>query len=415
MSSDKTPLKLPVETRPSAVVKDAAFLASCAPSTRLVHGGTLRSGFDETAEALFLNSGYVYASAEEAEESFDGTRERYVYSRFRNPTVQMFEDRLALLEGAEACRSTATGMAAIFASLACLVKAGDRVVGSRALFGSCTYILTDILPHWGVITDFVDPDDLEGWERALSQPTKAVLLETPSNPGLQLIDLPKVSALAHKAGAQVIVDNVFATPILQSPLQLGADIVVYSATKHIDGQGRCLGGAILGSKDYIENTLGVFLRHTGPSLSPFNAWVLLKGLETLELRVEKASRSAFALAQALEAEAGVARVAYPLLDSHPQKALAQAQMKAGGPMLAVEVKGGKAGAFLLLNRLKLAHISNNLGDSKTLACHPYTTTHQRLTPEDKVAQGITEGLLRVSVGLEDANDLIADFRQALRG
>lgn len=415
MSSDKTPLKLPVDTRPSAVVKDAAFLASCAPSTRLVHGGTLRSGFDETAEALFLNSGYVYASAEEAEESFDGTRERYVYSRFRNPTVQMFEDRLALLEGAEACRSTATGMAAIFASLACLVKAGDRVVGSRALFGSCTYILTDILPHWGVITDFVDPDDLEGWERALSQPTKAVLLETPSNPGLQLIDLPKVSALAHKAGAQVIVDNVFATPILQSPLQLGADIVVYSATKHIDGQGRCLGGAILGSKDYIENTLGVFLRHTGPSLSPFNAWVLLKGLETLELRVEKASRSAFALAQALEAEAGVARVAYPLLDSHPQKALAQAQMKAGGPMLAVEVKGGKAGAFSLLNRLKLAHISNNLGDSKTLACHPYTTTHQRLTPEDKVAQGITEGLLRVSVGLEDANDLIADFRQALRG
>lgn len=415
MSSDKTPLKLPVDTRPSSVVKDPAFLATCAPSTRLVHGGVLRSGFDETAEALFLNSGYVYASAEEAEESFDGTRERFVYSRFRNPTVQMFEDRLALLEGAEACRSTATGMAAIFASLACLVKAGDRVVGSRALFGSCTYILTDILPHWGVTTEFVDPDDLEGWERALSQPTKAVLLETPSNPGLQLIDLPKVSALAHQAGALVIVDNVFATPILQSPLQLGADIVVYSATKHIDGQGRCLGGAVLGSKEYIENILGVFLRHTGPSLSPFNAWVLLKGLETLDLRVEKASRTAFALAQALEAEAGVVRVAYPLLDSHPQKALAQAQMKAGGTMLAVEVKGGKAGAFSLLNRLKLAHISNNLGDSKTLACHPYTTTHQRLTPDDKVAQGITEGLLRVSVGLEDANDLIADFRQALKG
>lgn len=387
--------------------------SSWKPATRLVHGGTVRSEFCETSEAVFLNSGYVYATAEEAEAAFDGTRERFVYSRFRNPTVKMFEDRLAALEGAEACRATASGMAAVFAALACQLKAGDRVVAARALFGSCTYIIQEILPQWGVESVFVDGGNLEAWKEALSRPAAVVFLETPSNPGLEVVDLPTVAALAHAAGARVVVDNVFATPILQNPLRLGADIVVYSATKHIDGQGRCLGGAVLGSQAFIEDELGPFLRHTGPSLSPFNAWVLLKGLETLELRVERHCANALAVARFLESRPEVERVLYPGLDSHPQHALATAQMKAGGSMVSFRVVGGKPRAFAFLNTLRLISISNNLGDAKSLICHPATTTHQRLSPEEKTTQGITDGLLRLSVGLEAADDLIDDLAHAL--
>lgn len=382
------------------------------PSTRLIHGGTLRSEFCETGEALFLNSGYVYATAEEAEAAFDGTTERYVYSRFRNPTVQMFEDRLALLEGAPACRATASGMAAVFAALACQLEAGDRIVASRALFGSCAHIVTQILPRYGVSTTIVEGTDLDAWKTALATPAKVVFLESPSNPGLEVIDLPAVCALAHAAGARVVVDNVFATPILQSPLTLGADVVVYSATKHIDGQGRCLGGAVLGERTFIEDELGLFLRHTGPSLSPFNAWVLLKGLETLELRVERHCATALAVARFLEGRGDLPTVRYPGLESHPQHALAARQMKAGGPIVAFDV-GSKERAFGLMNALRLVTISNNLGDAKSLICHPATTTHQKLSPEEKTAQGITPGFLRLSVGLEAAEDLIADLGRAL--
>lgn len=384
-----------------------------AAQTRMVHGATLRSGFDETAEAVFMNSGYVYGSAEEAEAAFDGTHARYVYSRFRNPTIQMFEDRLALLEGAEACRATASGMAAVFGALACQLQAGDRLVAARALFGSCSWIAGELLPKWGVVTEFVDGTDLAAWEQALATPARVVLLETPSNPGLDLIDLEAVCTLAHKAGAVVVVDNVFATPMLQHPLQLGADVVVYSATKHIDGQGRCLGGAILGTKAFIEDVCSPFLRHTGPTLSPFNAWTLLKGLETLALRVERHCANAVALARHLEGKPGVARVLHPDLESHPQYALAQKQMSGGGSVLAIDFAGGKDAAFRFLNALRVVKISNNLGDAKSLACHPATTTHQRLTAEEKAIQGIGPGLLRLSVGLEDIADLIADVDRGL--
>lgn len=384
-----------------------------AAQTRMVHGATLRSGFDETAEAVFMNSGYVYGSAEEAEAAFDGTHARYVYSRFRNPTIQMFEDRLALLEGAEACRATASGMAAVFGALACQLQAGDRLVAARALFGSCSWIAGELLPKWGVVTEFVDGTDLAAWEQALATPARVVLLETPSNPGLELIDLEAVCTLAHKAGAVVVVDNVFATPMLQHPLQLGADVVVYSATKHIDGQGRCLGGAILGTKAFIEDLCGPFLRHTGPTLSPFNAWTLLKGLETLALRVERHCANAVTLARHLEGKPGVARVLHPDLESHPQYALAQKQMSGGGSVLAIDFAGGKDAAFRFLNALRVVKISNNLGDAKSLACHPATTTHQRLTAEEKAIQGIGPGLLRLSVGLEDIADLIADVDRGL--
>lgn len=389
------------------------LLAGCLPQTRLVHGGTLRTPFEETSEALFLNSGYIYGSAEEAEAAFDGTVQRFVYSRFANPTVRMFEQRLALLEGAEDCRATASGMAAVFGALACMVKAGDRVVASRALFGSCAYIVGDILPKWGVESVFVDPTDLAAWEEALAPGAAAVLLETPSNPGLEIIDLAAVAGLAHKAGASVVVDNVFATPLLQKPLEFGADVVVYSATKHIDGQGRCLGGAILGRRQWVEEVLSPFLRHTGPSLSPFNAWVLLKGLETLDLRVARMSANAATLARVLEDHPKVGRVSYPFLDSHPQQALARAQMSAGGSLLAVEFAEGKEAAFRFLNGLRLVSISNNLGDAKSLTCHPATTTHQRLSEEERLRQGITPGLIRLSVGLEAEADLIADITRAL--
>jgi O-succinylhomoserine sulfhydrylase len=385
------------------------------PQTKLVRGGTRRSGFDETCEAVYLTSGYVYAEAEEAEAAFKGDNLRFVYSRYANPTVAMFEERMCLLEGAEAARATSSGMAAVFASMLSMLKSGDRVVSSRALFGSCQYIIGEILPRFGVVTEFVDGSDLDQWKKALATPAACVFLETPANPTLEIVDLKAVCALAHKAGAKVVVDNVFASPVLQRPLELGADIVVYSATKHIDGQGRCLGGVILGGADYISKTLTPFLRHTGPALSPFNAWLLLKGLETLTLRVERHVANARAVAHFLEDQKAIERVLYPELKSHPQHALAKKQMSAGGSIVVFDVPGGKQGAFKLLNRLRLIDISNNLGDSKSLITHPATTTHQRLKPEERAAMGITDGMIRLSVGLEDVEDVKADLAQALKG
>jgi O-succinylhomoserine sulfhydrylase len=382
-------------------------------ATRLVRGGVKRSHHQETSEGLFLTSGYVYASAEEAEASFVTDGLRYVYSRFANPTVAIFEERLRLIEGAEACRAVASGMAAVAAALLCQVRAGDRVVASRALFGSCWWIIAELLPRYGVATELVDGEDLAAWRAALAKPTKAVFLETPSNPTMRLVDLAAVAQLTKAAGAVLIVDNVFATPLLQQPLALGADVVVYSATKHIDGQGRCLGGAVLGSATFINTVLGPFLRHTGPALSPFNAWTLLKGLETLQLRLERHNASAERIARFLEGHARVGRVHYPFLDSHPQAALARRQMSAGGSVVSFEVKGGKAGAFRFLDALALVDISNNLGDAKSLVTHPWTTTHARIAPEEKLAQGISEGLVRLSVGLEDVEDLVADLDRAL--
>ncbi|HEY2111194.1 MAG TPA: O-succinylhomoserine sulfhydrylase [Dongiaceae bacterium] len=382
-------------------------------ATKLVQGGILRSPFGETGEAIYMTSGYVYGSAEEAEAAFANKKQRFIYSRFSNPTVQMFEDRMALLEGAEAARATATGMAAVFASLACQLRAGDRVVASDALFGSCQYVLAEILPRFGVETVFVDGRDLAQWRDALSRKTQAVFVETPSNPGLRIIDLPAVAKLAHAAGAKLIVDNVFATPLLQRPLEMGADIVVYSATKHIDGQGRSLGGAILGAKAWVEEQLQPFLRHTGPALSPMNAWLLLKGLETLELRVSRHCTNAVRIADFLARQKKVSQLLYTGLASHPQHALASEQMTAGGSLVTFELAGGKPAAFRFLNALRLAVISNNLGDAKSLATHPATTTHQRLTPEVRAQQGITDGMVRLSVGLEDPIDLEADLAQAL--
>jgi O-succinylhomoserine sulfhydrylase len=382
--------------------------------TRAVRGATARSQFCETNEAIFMTSGYVYESAEEAEQSFNGEKERFVYSRFRNPTVEMFERRLALIEGAEECRATASGMAAVFASLACQLSAGDRLVASRALFGSCHYICADLLPRFGIKSELIDGRDLAAWRKALAAPAKAVFLESPSNPGLEVIDLKAVCDLAHAAGAMVVVDNVFATPFLQRPIEFGADIVVYSATKHIDGQGRCLGGAVLAPKQFIVEKLTPFIRHTGPSLSPFNAWVLLKGLETLELRVARHCDNALTIARFLERQRRVTRVLYPALESHPQHGLAMAQMSAGGSVIAFEIEGGKTGAFRFLNGLKIIDISNNLGDAKSLICHPATTTHQRLPAEERAKVGITDGLVRLSVGLESPDDLIGDLAQALQ-
>lgn len=381
--------------------------------TRAVRGGLTRTGFCETSEALFLTSGYVYGSAAEAEESFDGTRDRMVYSRFKNPTIAMFEQRLADLEDAPACRATASGMAAVHAALMCQLKAGDRVVASRALFGSCQWIISELMPRFGIERVFVDGPDLDAWAKALSQPTACVFIETPANPTLEIIDIAAVADLAHKAGAKLVVDNVFATPVLQSPLKLGADVVVYSATKHIDGQGRCLGGAVLGELAFCQDVLSPYLRNTGPTMSPFNAWVLLKGLETLDLRVERHCANALKLARFLEGRPEVARVLYPGLESHPQHALAARQMSGWGSILALELKGGKKAAYSLLDKLELIDISNNLGDAKSLITHPWTTTHQRLSPEDKLAMGISEGLLRLSVGIEDGDDLVEDLDQAL--
>lgn len=387
-------------------------------ATVLVHGGTERSQFGETSEALFLTSGFVYDDAEQAEATFAGTVSHYQYSRFGNPTIVMLEDRLAQIEGAGACRATATGMAAVHAALLSHLKTGDRVVASRALFGSCHWIVSTLLPRYGIETEFVDGGDLAQWQHALSRPASLVLLESPSNPMLEIVDLRAVSELAHAAGAIVVVDNVFATPLLQKPLELGADVVVYSCTKHIDGQGRVLGGAVLGSKDWIETTLQPFVRNTGPSISPFNAWLLLKGLETLRLRVDAACRSAEAIADFLADQPGVARVWYPTRDDHPQAALARAQMTGGGTLVTFEVAPtaaltAKQAAFRMMNAMRIVAISNNLGDSKSLATHPATTTHSRIGPEERARLGIGEGVIRLSVGLEDVEDLKDDLGEAL--
>jgi O-succinylhomoserine sulfhydrylase len=383
------------------------------PDTLAVRGGQTRTGFDETAEALFLTSGYVYSSAAEAEAAFAGDIDRYVYSRYGNPTIATFEERLRLMEGAEACFATATGMAAVFNALAAILVTGDRVVAARGLFGSCFVILDELLPRWGITTEFVDGTDLAEWERALSTPAEAVFFETPSNPMLELIDLAAVAHMAHGAGATVIVDNVFATPLLQKPLEMGADVVVYSATKHIDGQGRTLGGAILGTKDFIDSKVQPLMRHTGPSMSPFTAWVLAKSLETMSLRVGRQVESAVALAGTLQDHPGVDRVLYPFLDSHPQHELARRQMTAGGTVVTFEVPGGKDRAFQVLDRLELIDISNNLGDSKSLVTHPASTTHRRLGPDIRAVMGITDGIIRISVGLEAVEDIIGDITRAL--
>lgn len=383
------------------------------PATRLVHGGVQRSQHGETAEALYLTSGYVYDSAEQAEATFAGTVEHYQYSRFANPTLTMLEDRMCLIEGAEACRTTATGMAAVNAALLSHLKTGDRVVASRALFGSCHWIVSTLLPKFGIETVFVDGADLDQWARALARPTQLVLLETPSNPMLELVDLPAVAEMAHKAGAIVVVDNVFATPLLQQPLTLGADVVVYSCTKHIDGQGRVLGGAVLSNKKWIDNILQPFIRNTGPALSPFNAWILLKGLETLSLRVNAGCLAATEIADFLAEQKGVARVWYPTRADHPQRDLALRQMSGGGTVVTFEVTGGKDAAFKVMNAFQLIAVSNNLGDSKSLATHPATTTHMRIGAEERAKLGITDGVIRVSVGLEDVADIREDLARAL--
>ena len=383
------------------------------PATELVHGGTLRSQFGETSEAIFLTQGYVYENAEAAEARFKGDDPGYVYSRYANPTVAMFEERMCLLEGAEAGLAVATGMAAVTAALLADLKAGDHVVSSRALFGSCDYVITSILPRLGIASTLVDGRDIDQWRKAVRPQTRAFFLESPSNPTLELIDIAKVAEIARTAGARLIVDNVFSTPIFQKPLDLGAHTIVYSATKHIDGQGRCLGGVVLSDAEWIEQKLFPYLKHTGPSLSPFNAWVLLKALETLEIRVRRQAESAIVLAERLAAHPAVERIYYPDHPSHPQVALARRQMTSGGNMISFDVAGGKRAAFDVLRALEVIKISNNLGDAKSLVTHPATTTHQRLKEEERAVLGIGEGLIRLSVGLEDVDDLAEDLTQAL--
>ena len=383
--------------------------------TRLVHDGTLRSSFGETSEALFLTQGHVYDSAEECEARFKDESPGYIYARFSNPTVAMFEARMASLEGAEAARATATGMAAVTSALLGQLKAGDHVVASRALFGSCRYVIHELLPRFGVESTMVDGTDLDAWRAAIRPNTKVFFLESPSNPTLEVIDIAAVAHLAHGCGAKLTVDNVFATPMQQRPLLLGADCVVYSATKHIDGQGRCLGGVILASQEFIDAHIKTLLRQTGPALSPFNAWVLLKGLETLPLRVERQTRSAATLADFLAERAEFSRVIYCGRADHPQADIIKRQMSGGSTLIAFELKGGKAAAFKMMNALELIRISNNLGDAKSLITHPATTTHQRFTPEERAEMDIGDGLVRLSVGLEHPDDLIADLRQALSG
>ena len=376
--------------------------------------GLTRTGFDETSEALFLTSGYVYPSAEAAEASFTGDLDHYIYSRYGNPTVDALQERLCRLEGADACWATASGMAAVFWALAAVLSTGDRVVASRSLFGSCFVILDELLPRWGITTDFVDGSEPAAWAAALATPAEAVFFESPSNPMQSLVDIEAVSALAHEAGAVVIVDNVFATPVFQRPLSLGADIVVYSTTKHIDGQGRTLGGAILGSEEFIYERLQPFMRHTGPSLSPFNAWVLVKSIETLALRVRHQAVSTLRIATWLEGQPAVERAWYPGLTSHPQADLAAHQMDGGGTVVTFEVPGGTPQAFAVLNALQIIDISNNLGDAKSLITHPATTTHRAIGPEGRAAMGIGDGVIRLSVGLEDVDDLLEDLEEALR-
>ncbi len=389
-------------------------ISDCRTATKLVRGGTKRSQFKETSEAIFMNSGFVYDSAEQAAGRFKGENEGFIYSRYANPTLSMFEDRMILLEeGAEAARATASGMAAVNGALMSLVKAEDHVVAPKALFGSCLYIIQTILPRFGVNISLIDGTDIDQWKNAINEKTTCVFFETPSNPALEVMDIAAISELAHKVGAKVIVDNVFATPILQQPIMLGADIVVYSATKHIDGQGRCLGGIVLGSEEYVEDTLAPYLKHTGPALSPFNAWNLLKGLETLKLRVEKQCDNAEKIAAFLDGHPAVKRVIYPGQENHPQHALAKRQMSHGGTLVTFEVADNQGDAFAFLNRLSLIDISNNLGDAKSLITHPTTTTHSSVDDATKQELGITESMVRMSVGLEDVDDLIEDLGYAL--
>jgi O-succinylhomoserine sulfhydrylase len=383
------------------------------PATELVHGGAMRSQFAETSEALFLTQGFVYPDGEAAEARFKGDDPGFVYSRYANPTVAMFEERMCLLESAEAAIAVASGMAAVSASLLCDLKAGDHVLSSRALFGSCDYVIGTLLPRLGISSTLIDGRDVDAWRKAVRPETKAFFLESPSNPTLELIDIAAVAKIARDAGARLIVDNVFSTPLFQHPLKLGAHTVVYSATKHIDGQGRCLGGVVLSDEKWIEEKLFPYLKHTGPSLSPFNAWVLLKALETLEVRVRRQAESAAKLVEVLAAHPAVERIYYPGHASHPQRELAKRQMSSGGTMIAFDVKGGKRAAFAALRALDVVKISNNLGDAKSLVTHPATTTHQRLKQEERERLGIGEGLLRLSVGLEDPLDLAEDLTQAL--
>jgi O-succinylhomoserine sulfhydrylase len=383
------------------------------PETLLVHGGTLRSGFAETSEALFLTQSYVYESAEQAEERFKSESGGFIYSRYANPTVAMFEERMRLLEGAEAARATATGMAAVTAAMLCFLKAGDHIVSARALFGSCRYVVDDLCSKFGIGCTIIDGRDTSAWAKAVRPNTRAFFFETPSNPTLDLVDIRAVAEIAHAAGATVVVDNVFATPLLQKPLQLGADVVVYSTTKHVDGQGRCLGGVVLGSEAFVKGHLHNFLKHTGPSMSPFNAWVMLKGLETLPIRVRAQCETAARLADRLAERPEVGRVLFCGRADHPQAALARQQMTGPSQVISFELKGGKAAAFRFVNALRLVKISNNLGDAKSLITHPATTTHQRLAPEVRAELGISDGLLRLSVGLEAFVDLAADIDGAL--
>lgn len=393
--------------------KSPASTTNYRPETRLVHSGTLRSQYGETSESLFLTQGYVYNSAEECEARFKGEDPGFIYSRYSNPTIAMFERRMIELEGAEAARSAATGMAAVTTAILAPLKSGDHVVASKALFGSCLYVIQDLLPRYGIETTLVDGFDLDQWQRAVKPNTKTFFLESPTNPTLDVLDIPAIAEIAHSGGARLVVDNVFATPIWQSPLALGADVVVYSATKHIDGQGRCLGGIILSSEAFIAEHIHNYMRQTGPSISPFNAWVLLKGLETLGVRVRAQTDTASRIADVLASHPKIARLVYPGRDDHPQAALVKKQMRGGSTLVGFEVKGGKAAAFRVLNELKLAKISNNLGDAKSLVTHPATTTHQRLKPEDRAALGISEGFIRFSAGLEHADDLIEDLTAAL--
>jgi O-succinylhomoserine sulfhydrylase len=383
------------------------------PETLLVHGGSLRSQFGETSEALFLTQGFVYESAEQCEARFKGEEPGFLYSRFSNPTVAMFEKRMALFEGAEAARATATGMAAVTNALVGQLRAGDHVVASKALFGSCRWVVEDFLPRFGVPSTLVDGLDLDQWRRAVRKNTKVFFLESPTNPLLEVLDIAAIAKIAHEAGATLVVDNVFATPIWQSPLALGADVVVYSATKHIDGQGRCLGGVILASEKIIQDHIHQLMRQTGPSMSPFNAWVLLKSLETLQLRVQRQTETAAAVADALAKHPKITRLIYPGRADHPQAETVRKQMRGGSTLVAFEVAGGKAATFRFLNALKLVQITNNLGDAKSLVTHPATTTHQRLTPEARAELGITDGVVRFSAGLEHPDDVASDLLSAL--
>jgi len=383
------------------------------PATTLVHGGTNRSPFGETSETIYLTQGFVYDNAEAAEARFNGDDPGYVYSRYANPTVSMFEDRIKALEGAEAARGTASGMAAVNLALMASVKAGDHVIAAKALFGSCRYICETLLPRFGVESTLVDGTDIDQWKAAVKPNTKALFLESPTNPTLEVIDIAAVAEIAKSAGARLIVDNVFATPLFQSPFELGADVVVYSATKHIDGQGRCLGGVILSDEEWIADEVMPFVKHTGPHMSPFSAWVLLKGLETLPVRIARQTESAGKIADFLAGQSRVKRLIYPGRDDHPQAEVAKRQMRGGSTMLAFEIDGGKDAAFRFTNALEIVKISNNLGDAKSLITHPATTTHQSIGEEARAELDINDGLLRLSVGLEDPLDLLEDIEKAL--